>query len=32
MTAVWKLVENTSVAAPAIEARLSEKAVVALYD
>jgi hypothetical protein len=30
--AVWNLLAYRSAAAPAVEARLSEKAVVALYD
>jgi hypothetical protein len=30
--AVWKLIADTSATAPAVENRLSEKAVVALYD
>jgi hypothetical protein len=31
-SAVWKLLAYTSAAAPAVEARLSGKATVALYD
>jgi hypothetical protein len=31
-SAVWNLLADRSAAAPAVEARLSEKVVVALYD
>jgi hypothetical protein len=32
MPEVWNLLAYTSAAAPAVEARLSEKAAIALYD
>jgi hypothetical protein len=32
MAAVWNLLAYRSAAAPAVEARLSEKAAIALYD